>query len=73
MMKLDFVLGFGFFFFCSWFLSVFFLGRENGVKTGTCVACIYVLGAVPGHNIDTLTAVSHFSLRGHSFFLRVKA
>lgn len=53
--------------------DVFFLGRENGVKTGTCVACIYVLGAVPGHNIDTLTAVSHFSLRGHSFFLRVKA
>lgn len=43
------------------------------MKTGTCVACIYVLGAVPGHNIDTLTAVSHFSLRGHSFFLRVKA
>lgn len=73
MMNLDFVLGFGFFLFCRWFLSVFFFWVEDGVKTGTCVTCVCVLGAVSGHNIAALTAASHFSLGGHSFFLCVKA
>lgn len=46
---------------------------ENGVKTGTCVACICVLGVVSGDNIAALPAASHLSLGGHVFFLCVKA
>ncbi|KAJ7413859.1 hypothetical protein BTVI_42255 [Pitangus sulphuratus] len=47
---------------------------ENGVKPGTCVACIRVLGAVSfGPNIAALTAASHSSLGGHnSFYLCLK-
>lgn len=70
-MKLDFVLEFGVFLFCSCFLSVFFIGWRIKLKLG-CVACICVLRAVFGHNIAAPIAASHFSLGSRSCFLCVK-